>query len=96
MLKRNKRFQNNRLLLLDPYGFEMPFPRKLNNYPAHLREVFQYILNSISSNDLVALQEGETADENLINVYFKILEKFNQVLLSRNDYIKKQAALDGG
>ena len=48
--------------------------------------------NAISGGDLVALQEGETCEENLINVYFKILEKVNLVLLRANEYIKQQQA----
>ena len=44
--------------------------------------------SAITGGDLVALQEGETCEENLINVYFKILEKINLVLLRANEYIK--------
>jgi hypothetical protein len=45
---------------------------------------------SVTAGDLVALQEGETSEESLINVYFKILEKINLVLLRANDFLKMQ------
>ena len=35
-------------------------------------------------------EAGETSEESLINVYFKILEKINLVLLKANDYLKSQ------
>ena len=42
----------------------------------------------------MALQEGETNDERIINVYFKILEKINGVLLRGQDYIRQQMTKD--
>lgn len=89
--KREKRFAKNRELLLDPDGFEIPFPKTMYEYPTHIREVFQFIQNAITAGDLVALQEGETSEESLINVYFKVLEKINLVLLRANDFLKMQA-----
>ena len=46
------------------------------------------IQNSLSSDDLVALIEGEISEERLINIFFKILEKVNFFLLKASDYIK--------
>ena len=46
--------------------------------------------SSITSGDLYDLQQGELCDENLINVYFKTLEKINLLLLRANEYIKQQ------
>ena len=58
----------------------------------HIKEVFTYLKNAVNPGDLVALQEGETCEESLINVYFKILEKINLVLLKANDFLKLQTA----
>ena len=91
MLKREKRFIANRTMLLDPSGFEMPFPSSIEQYPNHIKEIFRSIQLEISSDDIVALQEGETSDENIINVYFKVLQKVNLVLHRANDYLKMQA-----
>ena len=44
---------------------------------------------------MVALQEGETCEESLINVYFKILEKINLVLLKANEFLKMQSTSGG-
>lgn len=90
MQKREKRFVNNRSLLLDPNGFEMPFPKAVDQLPTHMREVFQFLQKAVTAGDLVALQEGETSEESLVNVYFKILEKINLVLLRANDFLKMQ------
>ena len=49
------------------------------------------IQNSISSDDLISLNDGEANEERLINVYFKILEKINFFLLKASDYIKSQS-----
>ena len=69
-------------------GFDMPFPSSIDSYPMHIKEVFTYLKNAVNPGDLVALQEGETCEESLINVYFKILEKINLVLLKANDFLK--------
>lgn len=68
----------------------MPFPASTDAFPSHIKEVFTFLKNAINPGDLVALQEGETCEENLINVYFKILEKINLVLLKANDFLKAQ------
>jgi len=70
----------------------MPFPSSIDSYPMHIKEVFTYLKNAVNPGDLVALQEGETCEESLINVYFKILEKINLVLLKANDFLKLQTA----
>ena len=95
MLKREKRFADNRTLLLDPSGFEMPFPASIEQYPNHIKEIFRSIQLEISSDDIIALQEGETSDENIINVYFKVLQKVNLVLHRANDYLKMQSTAGG-
>ena len=55
MLKREKRFIDNRTLLLDPSGYDMPFPTSLEQYPNHIKEIFKSIQLEISSDDIVAL-----------------------------------------
>ena len=87
---REKRFKDNRAVLNDPDGFEMPMPQSIDKYPMHLKEVFKYLQNTISSLSLVDLEAGVTSDESLINVYFKILEKINLVLLKANEFLKVQ------
>jgi hypothetical protein len=44
-----------------------------------LREIFAY-LRRITGDDLLALKRGEKVSENLINLYFRILEKINCVI----------------
>ena len=77
-------------MLLDADGFDMPQPASLDSFPSHIREVLQFMLSVVTAGDLVALQEGETCEESLINVYFKVLEKINMVLLRSNDFLKQQ------
>lgn len=72
----------------------MPFPTSTESMPITIREVFKYLQNTITKGDLQALIEGETSEESLINVYFKILEKINLVLLKANDFIKTQQIQD--
>ena len=67
----------------------MPQPQP-TEFPTHIREVLQFMTSSITSGDLYDLQQGELCDENLINVYFKTLEKINLLLLRANEYIKQQ------
>lgn len=86
--KRDSRFKNNKEMLSDPEGFEMPYPETTDSYPASIREVFQFMHNQVSAGDLVALHEGETSEESLINVYFKILEKINFTLMKANEFLK--------
>ena len=38
--KRESRFKNNKEMLSDPEGFEMPYPETTDSYPASIREVF--------------------------------------------------------
>jgi len=50
--------------------------------------VFKYLRNTLTPGDLVALHDGETSEESLINVYYKILEKINLVLLKASEFLK--------
>jgi hypothetical protein len=51
-----------------------------NGYPYNVREVFEYFKALIPKSDLVAFSKGTLFKENIINVYFKILEKVSNVL----------------
>lgn len=55
LAKREKRFANNREFLLDPEGFEMPFPSSSETQPMHVKELFKYLQNAVTAGDLVAL-----------------------------------------
>lgn len=44
-----------------------------------LREIYAYF-KRITGDDILALKRGELVSENLINLYFRILEKVNKVL----------------
>lgn len=90
---RNKRFDSNRKAL-ENEDFEMRYPANLEPYPHHLREVFKHMQQTISADDLMALQEGQTSDECIINVYFKILEKINMVLLRAQDFLRSIVTKD--
>ena len=46
-----------------------------------MRDIFNYYKKAITPADLVKLSKGEEVGENVINLYFKILEKINFVLL---------------
>lgn len=61
----------------------------------HVKELFKYLQNAVTAGDLVDLQNGETSEETLINVYFKILEKINLVLLKANDFLRVQQHTTG-
>ena len=90
MLKRDKRHEANQNMLLDPDGFEMPFPEGGNSFPPLTREIFKAMKTGVTSGDLVALQEGESFEEGLIDIYFKIFETINLMLLKSNEYLKQQ------
>lgn len=51
-----------------------------------MREIFEYFKALIPKNDLLEFAKGKLFRENIINVYFKILEKINLVNLSYYNY----------
>ena len=55
LVKREKRFGQNKSFLLDPEGFERPFPASIDSLPNNIKEVFLYLQNTVDSGDLVAL-----------------------------------------
>lgn len=88
LLNREKRFKQNERLLLDRDGFQLDFCSQLESYPTHVREVLQFLQQTITGEDLVELQQGDARSPNLINFYYKILEKINFVLQRTSDYLK--------
>ena len=89
-MKRDKRHEDNRNLLLDVDGFDMPFPEAVNSFPPLTREIFKAMKTGVTGGDLIALQEGESFDEGMIDIYFKIFETINLMLLKSNEYLKQQ------
>ncbi len=57
-----------------------------NQYQYHVREIFEYFKALIPKSDLLEFAKGKLFRENIINVYFKILEKINLVNLSYYNY----------
>ena len=55
MMKRDKRHEANRNMLLDSDGFEMPFPEGVNSFPPLTREIFKAMKSGVTGGDLVAL-----------------------------------------
>lgn len=51
-----------------------------NSYPYHLRELFEYYKALIHRDDLLDFAKGTLFKENIVNVYFKMLEKVGFVL----------------
>ena len=72
---RKKRFKKNADRLKS--GFALRLMKKEPR--PFLREIFAY-LRRITGDDLLALKRGEKVSENLINLYFRILEKINCVI----------------
>lgn len=58
----------------------MQFPSE-SEMPRSLKDVFTYFKKAIKPEDLVKLSKGEAVSENVLNLYYKILEKINFVLL---------------
>jgi len=77
---REERFRENEETLLSNNGFKLKFPANMHKFPTHLREIFEFYKQTIRGEDLILLQKGEISSENIINLYFKILEKINFVL----------------
>jgi len=63
---------------------------KLNTPKNALREIFAYF-KRIDGSDLLRLINGEKISENLINLYFRILEKINQVLVQSRSHQNNQS-----
>jgi len=44
-----------------------------------MKELFEYLKTMLTRKDLIGFIQGSLFSENIINVYFKILEKMNLV-----------------
>lgn len=58
--------------------------------PRNLLDIFKYYKQKIKPQDLIKLSKSEMVGENLINLYFKILEKINFVLLQVTNFLKTE------
>lgn len=63
-------------------------PRLSEGQCAHIREIVQLFKQTMSLQDLVALQNGTLYSEAVVNLYFTILSKINLVLLKTQDFLK--------
>jgi len=80
----NSKFKKNYDFLRNEYK-SLEFP-DFNKYPYHVREIFEYYKALITKEDLFSFAKGELFKENIINVYFKILEKIHLVLQSSYNF----------
>lgn len=55
---------------------KLEFP-EYNAYPYNVREIFEYYKAIIHKEDIIDFSKGKLFRDNLINCYFKILEKVN-------------------
>ena len=83
--QRSRRFEDNRKRLNK--GFKFSFPDE-SKQPRQLKDIFNYYKKAIKPEDLVKLSKGEEVTENLINLYFKVLEKINFVLIQVQNFLK--------
>lgn len=58
---------------------QIEFP-DFNDLPYHARELFEYFKGLIKREDIISFAQGEYFKDNIINVYFKMLEKASLVL----------------
>ena len=61
-------------------GFQLKVPQ-FKTLPPHLKEIFELMRRTLKSEDLQALLDGTHFSEAFLNLYFKILEKMNLLLL---------------
>ena len=73
--QREERFAKNRQRL-NTKGFKHKFPDE-SKQPRQLKDILNYYKMATKADDLIKLMKGEACSENLINLYFKILEKIN-------------------
>ena len=66
---------------------KLDFP-DYNSYPIHVREVFEYFKAFVRKEDLLEFAKGTYFREDIINLYFKILEKVNLLRLSQYNYTR--------
>ena len=83
---RDRRFVKNTQQL--KAGFKIKIP-VLKNYSPHVKEILELYRQTLKAEDLVALMEGTLFSEAFVNLYFKILEKMNLVLVSAQTFQSK-------
>lgn len=82
---RQDRFKRNRKVVQSSKGFKITFPA-YKSFSPHIREIFELFRQTLKAEDIKALQDGTLFSEQFINLYFKILEKMNLVLLSAQNF----------
>ena len=66
---------------------QLTFP-DYNAYPYHVREMFEYFKAFLPKEDLIDFSKGTLFKENVINVYFKMLEKASLVVQGSYNFYK--------
>lgn len=75
--KKKARQRENLKLLKSGAPLRVP---DCNKYPLLVREIFEYYKGVVNDQDLRDFADGTFYKENLINLYFKILEKMSLVI----------------
>ena len=66
---------------------KLDFP-DYNSFPAHVREVFEYFKAFVRREDLLEFAAGAYFREDIVNLYFKVLEKASLLRLSQYNYAR--------
>ena len=53
-----------------------------------MKEIFTIFEKSIRSDDIIQLLNGTLYSEDVFNLFFKILERINQVLIAAQNFLK--------
>lgn len=88
LASRNDRFRRNQKIVLDKRGFQLTFPKKIDNFPLFMKEIFTIFEKSIRADDIIQLLNGTLYSEDVLNLFFKILERINQVLIAAQNFLK--------
>lgn len=80
---REKRFRKNAEMIKKGFKLEMPEYKK---FSPHVKEIFELYRHTLKADDIKSLSEGTLFSESFVNLYFKILEKMNLVLLTAQQF----------
>ena len=53
-----------------------------------MKEIFTIFEKSIRADDIIQLLNGTLYSEDVLNLFFKILERINQVLIAAQNFLK--------
>ena len=85
---RQSRFKKNEKRIKSSSGFQIILPDS-KTFSTHVREIFELFKHTFSADEIKALWGGTLFSEKFLNLYFKILEKMNLVLLSAQEFQKQ-------